>query len=147
MPVIFYQSNFCPECGNRHEANEIKRRWLQHRYFCLSCAARLGHRWDWLPIALGVLGLSLGTLLYFGHRPVVVHQVGAAPNTNTATAISVTPVSAQDATAQLKAAEITQPIVTYRCGARTQKGTPCKHLVPAQGLRCFQHQGMSAMKR
>lgn len=147
MPVIFYQSNFCPECGNRHETNQAKRRWLQHRYFCQPCMARLGHRLDWIPIMIAAVGLTLGTLLYFGRRPVVVNQVAAIPTNNAIPAMGLSPVSAQDATAQLKPAEVTQPVVTYRCGARTQKGTPCKHLVVAQGLRCFQHQGMPAMKR
>jgi hypothetical protein len=30
------------------------------------------------------------------------------------------------------------------CGARTKKGTPCKHLVPP-GQRCPQHRGMASM--
>ena len=146
MPTIFYQSNFCPECGNRHDDDQSKRRWLQHRYFCHHCAARLGHRWDWVPIAIAIAGLTIGALLSFGRRPIVTNQVAALPASNVA-AMGLAPVSAQDATAQLKPAEAAQPATTYRCGARTQKGRPCKHLVTAEGLRCFQHQGMSALKR
>ena len=32
----------------------------------------------------------------------------------------------------------------YYCGARTAKGTPCKHRVKGN-VRCFQHVGMEAM--
>lgn len=141
MPVIFYQSNFCPECGNRREAEPGKRRWLQHRYFCPACAAQLGHRWDWLPIAIAISGLALGTLV--GRRPAVAPQV-AAPLVSPATAgMALSPVAASEA--QLKAAP--SPLASYFCGARTQKGRPCKHRVATEGQRCFQHQGMAAMKR
>jgi hypothetical protein len=33
----------------------------------------------------------------------------------------------------------------YICGARTQKGTPCKRRVHVAGERCFQHKGLPAM--
>lgn len=35
--------------------------------------------------------------------------------------------------------------VVYICGARTQKGTPCRRRVHVAGERCFQHKGMAAM--
>lgn len=135
MPVIFYQSNFCPECGNE----TAKRRWWEHRYFCAPCAEKLGRRADWLPLAFLLGGLTVGALLTGTRRDpvreVVVHQP-ASPS-----AAAPLPVSAQDATTQLKPIEIKQPTVTYQCGARTQRGTACKHRVAAQGERCFQHQG------
>jgi hypothetical protein len=33
----------------------------------------------------------------------------------------------------------------YICGARTKKGTPCRHRVHAAGDRCSQHKGLPAM--
>jgi hypothetical protein len=33
----------------------------------------------------------------------------------------------------------------YICGARTQKGTPCRRRVHVAGQRCFQHKGATAM--
>jgi hypothetical protein len=33
----------------------------------------------------------------------------------------------------------------YICGARTQKGTPCKRRVHIAGERCYQHKGKPAM--
>jgi hypothetical protein len=140
MPVIFYRSNFCPECGNETE----QRQWWQHRYFCAHCAKKLGRKWDWLPIAFAIGGLTLGLLVNFGRRPTVINQ--AMPLPTSATSLSIPLVSAQDATAQLKPAPVTQPTTTYLCGARTKKGTACKHRVAAAGLRCFQHQGMRALK-
>jgi len=35
--------------------------------------------------------------------------------------------------------------VVYLCGARTQKGTPCRRRVHLAGERCYQHKGMPAM--
>ena len=35
--------------------------------------------------------------------------------------------------------------VVYLCGARTQKGTPCRRRVHFAGERCYQHKGMPAM--
>ncbi|MBS1807204.1 MAG: hypothetical protein JST84_03315 [Acidobacteria bacterium] len=146
MSVIFYQSNFCPECGNRHEHDQTKRRWLQHRYFCQSCATQLGHRWDWIPIALFIGGLLLGPAIQFIRRPVIINQ-NALPTNNAAAVSSLPLVSAQEAVAQLKPATFIQPAASYLCGARTQKGTACKHRVAVEGTRCFQHQGMRALKR
>jgi len=33
----------------------------------------------------------------------------------------------------------------YICGARTQKGTPCRRRVHVAGERCFQHKGMPSL--
>jgi hypothetical protein len=33
----------------------------------------------------------------------------------------------------------------YICGARTQKGTPCRRRVHFAGERCYQHKGMPAV--
>jgi len=35
--------------------------------------------------------------------------------------------------------------VVYLCGARTQKGTPCRRRVHSAGERCYQHKGMPAI--
>ena len=35
--------------------------------------------------------------------------------------------------------------VVYLCGARTQKGTPCRRRVHFAGERCYQHKGMPAI--
>ncbi len=38
------------------------------------------------------------------------------------------------------------PERVYICGARTKKGTACSRRVKKSGIRCWQHQGMQAMK-
>ncbi|HKP37443.1 MAG TPA: hypothetical protein VJT71_11350 [Pyrinomonadaceae bacterium] len=35
--------------------------------------------------------------------------------------------------------------IVYLCGARTQKGTPCKRRVHVAGERCYQHKGKQAI--
>ena len=142
MPIIFYQSNFCPECGNQNEP----RRWWQHRYFCEHCAEKLGRKWDWLPIAFAVAGLAMGTLFNYGRRETIREVVVNQP---TAQLNSAAPpvVSALDATAQLKPAQFAKAASNFLCGARTKKGTACKHHVEAEGMRCFQHTGMPAKRR
>lgn len=141
MPIIFYQSNFCPECGNQNE----QRRWWQHRYFCGHCAEKLGRKWDWLPLAFAVVGLGLGTLFNYGRREtireVVVNQ--SAPVVAQANLSGM--VSALDATTQLKPAAYI-PKGNFLCGARTKKGTPCKHRVDVAGMRCFQHEGKRSLR-
>lgn len=141
MPVIFYQSNFCPECGNE----AAPRRWWQHRYFCALCGDKLGRKWDWLPLAFAICGLALGTTFNYGRREIIREVAVNQPAPLSAAALPL--VSAQDATAQLKPAEFTAPTVSYQCGARTQKGRACKHRVAVQGQRCFQHQGQRSILR
>jgi hypothetical protein len=53
-------------------------------------------------------------------------------------------ISAQDTAAKLKPAPSVKPEVYAICGARTNRGTPCQHRVPA-GQRCAQHQGQPSM--
>lgn len=121
---LFYHANFCAECGNELAP---RFRW-RPVHFCDDCAARLGAARPTLAAALG-LALLLGVAL---RRP-------APP----------APVSARDAIlahqgepAPLEAREPPAPPVEERvfCGARTKKGTPCRHRVPP-GQRCAQHRG------
>ena len=139
MPIIFYQSNFCPECGNE----SAPRRWWQHRYFCDHCAKKLGRQGDWLPLGFAVLGLALGTMFNYGRRETVREVVVNQPTSFSTSTLPL--VSAQDATAQLKSAQFVAPGVSYQCGARTQKGRACKHRVATAGQRCFQHQGQRSI--
>lgn len=136
MPIIFYQSNFCPECGNQNEP----RRWWQHRYFCEHCAEKLGSKFDWLPFAFAIAGLAIGIFFNYGRRETIREVVVNQPAPAVAQANLMGVVSAVDATAQLKPAPYTSA-GNFLCGARTQKGTACKHKVAAAGMRCFQHEG------
>ncbi|MBO0723509.1 MAG: hypothetical protein J2P41_21975, partial [Blastocatellia bacterium] len=118
MRNIFYQANFCAECGN-----ELEQRpgWLP-RYFCDDCAARRRRRGYFTPLSL-LLGLLLIAYLFNERSP--------APPVDHANMIAAPPaVSALDATPNLKL--LPPPAVQERvmCGARTKKGTPCRRLVP-----------------
>jgi hypothetical protein len=56
---------------------------------------------------------------------------------------SAKPSSASNANANPTV--VTSDDVVYICGARTQKGTPCRRRVHVAGERCFQHKGLAAM--
>jgi hypothetical protein len=130
MPHFIYQANFCAECGNQLPPRQSRFRRWQSRYFCAECATRL--RWykrslPWL-LAAGLL-----SALFFFDR--------TQPTQPAETLATASFVSAHDATAQLQPAAppaaITERVL---CGARTKRGTPCRHLVPP-GQRCAQHRG------
>jgi hypothetical protein len=137
MRRIFYQANFCAECGN---ALRQARAWWP-RYFCEVCARQVKRRsafWRLfapLSLLIGALGLAFAT--HNGGKPAL------PSNANTA----VVSVSASDASAQINrrsvvAEQPTAPAVF--CGARTRRGTPCRRMVQP-GQRCPQHRGRSSM--
>jgi hypothetical protein len=90
-----------------------------------------------------VLSLLLGTTLIVSaltrsesESPRAVHQSNAL--------ISGSTVSARDATALQTPGLKPETAARVQCGARTKKGTPCKHLA-SPGERCAQHRGMKSI--
>lgn len=143
MGAWFYQANFCAECGNRRAG----RRWWQHRYFCAECAARNGKRhYFYVALLAGVIGsVLLGWIISRAQRETTLDRLtppGSAASATTATTPPI--VSAQDAVVQLKPTPVRRSEMYVICGARTKRGTPCKHRVPP-GERCAQHQGKPSM--
>jgi hypothetical protein len=133
MRLPGYRANFCAACGNRLG----EWRWWELGCFCAVCAARRGRlRPTWL-LAL-TLGGALG--LWLGHRPRETALDRLAPLGSPAPP----PVSAHDATAQAKPPRPRAPITFATCGARTRRGTPCRHRT-APGERCAQHRGQPSM--
>ena len=138
MKIYFYQANFCAECGN---AMKPRFSWGP-RYFCDDCARQMGRGSQVKSILALVFGTTLivTALNRTGPPPASV-----TPHTTTTAGASV---SALDATAtqqpEFKAAVKTEASTRVLCGARTKKGTPCKHLVPP-GQRCAQHRGLASM--
>lgn len=137
MRRFFYQANFCAECGN---ALRQRRAWWP-RYFCEVCAPQVQRRapgWRWfapLGLLVGALGLVLAT--HVGNK--------SAPPGNAN--LPGVPVSAFDAAPQPKApaAAVERPATpSVFCGARTQRGTPCRRLVQP-GQRCPQHRERPSM--
>ncbi|HWQ34350.1 MAG TPA: hypothetical protein VNQ79_15995 [Blastocatellia bacterium] len=138
MSRLFYQSNFCAECGNR----QPPRRWWQSGCFCGHCARQQNRRRLLWPLSLLLCGILLGVAL----SP--VRKNTAPAQFNGLSAVTVPAVSAQDATARLRPVSQTSapPAAEFfLCGARTRKGTPCRHRVRQAGQRCAQHQGLASI--
>jgi hypothetical protein len=138
MKIIFYQANFCAECGNA-----MKPRFsLGPRYFCDECEAQMGRRNYFKSIA----GLLLcATLAAFALNRTLKPGPNVQSSNIQSNAGSPAPaVSARD-TMTTRNLEL-KPEVVERvlCGARTRKGTPCKRLV-SPGQRCAQHRGMASL--
>jgi hypothetical protein len=135
MRQIFYQANFCAECGNALPARGTRWRWGP-RYFCAVCTEQQRQRspfYRWLlPLAaiLATLGWAFGRS---ENTPPTPQPVPA--------------VTALNATAQplpLTAPSATPELANTFCGARTRRGTACRRLVQA-GQRCAQHRGQASL--
>ncbi|MFN0121560.1 MAG: hypothetical protein ACKV2V_13790 [Blastocatellia bacterium] len=136
MRAYLSRSNFCAECGNRRE-EPVLRAFRQHRYLCDHCATRLGKMRIAGPLITLCCGLAMGFAL-------AALRANNSPDSVIRLHEPAAPViSARDATARLEPAPppVAMAQDTFQCGARTRKGTPCKHRVREQGARCPQHQG------
>jgi hypothetical protein len=138
MRIIFYQANFCAECGNA-----MKPRFsLGPRYFCAECQAQMGRR-NYFKSVAGLL--LFGTLAAFAlNRTLAPGPNGQAPNAQLNAGASTPAVSARDTVTGRTPEPKSEAAERVMCGARTKKGTPCRHLVPP-GQRCAQHRGMASL--
>ena len=138
MKIIFYQANFCAECGNA-----MKPRFsLGPRYFCAECEAQMGRRNYFKSLA----GLLLcGALVAIAlNRTLMPGPNGQAPNAQSNAGASTPAALARDTALARNPEPKTETVERVMCGARTKKGTPCRHLVPP-GQRCAQHRGMASL--
>lgn len=143
MKIIFYQANFCAECGNA-----MKPRFsLGPRYFCDECDAQMGRRNYFKSVA----GLLLcATLAAFAlNRTLTSSPNGQSPNEQSPSAQSnagapTSAVSAIDTVTTRNLEPKPEHVERVLCGAQTRKGTPCKRLV-IPGRRCAQHRGMASL--
>jgi hypothetical protein len=132
MTNIFYQANFCAECGNMLEARQ---NWLP-RYFCDDCAARRRRRGYVTPLSL------LAGLLVIAY---VFNERDPSPSLDRTNMIAApAAASARDATPRQNLLPRPEAQERVLCGARTKKGRPCKRMV-LPGQRCAQHRGMPSM--
>jgi hypothetical protein len=160
-----YRPNFCAECGERITRSRW-RFWTSRRFFCAGCARRFRRGQILWTLMAGAtvfcLGLAAGRA---GHSttppPLIVErgQLAALPATTTTKSANAT-TETSEAGADSQASPKPEPsygpdgTATERptdpneivsiCGARTQKGTPCKRRVRGTG-RCWQHRGLPAM--
>ncbi|MGH9801414.1 MAG: hypothetical protein ACRD82_13695 [Blastocatellia bacterium] len=131
MRSLFYQGNFCSECGN-----QLKPRFgFRPRHFCDECAARLRQRSYVTPLAIFLL---FGSLVVFAvsYKKQDVQIQKLSPTTPA--------ISAQDSIVNHPSPLQSQSQNRVLCGARTRKGTPCRHLV-LPGERCAQHRGQPSL--
>jgi hypothetical protein len=96
---------------------------------------------------IAVLGFAIGRFMRPTPPPLIIQRAANSP-------LADAPVNPNDRVRSQRAANqsASQPNLTaatddavYICGARTQKGTPCRRRVHAAGERCFQHKGLAAM--
>jgi len=125
MLSLFYRANFCAECGNEQDTRKT---WWSHPYLCRDCARRIGAYKRMLPI-LAVLVILL------------VAAIGR--HSSSGPEVSAVNTIVSSGTSSGGHPEIEKP-AKVQCGARTRKGTPCKHLV-SPGERCAQHKGQVSM--
>jgi hypothetical protein len=141
MKFIFYQANFCAECGNA-----MKPRFsLGPRYFCDECRAQMGRRNYFKSIAGLLLGATLAVFAL--NRSLPPSQNGQSPNiqsTASGAGAPISTVSALDTVTNRNAETKPETVERVMCGARTKKGRPCRRLVPP-GERCAQHRGMASL--
>ena len=136
-----YRANFCAECGNHIESHGGgKYFYFWPRYFCHECASRLKQHSLITPLTSLLLIASL-VIFAFSYK-----RGNNAPHQGSFNLQSV-PVSAQDSivnATSTRKAENVENKERVICGAKTKRGTPCRHVVQP-GQRCAQHQGLSSM--
>lgn len=160
--LIMYKPNFCADCGERI----TRARWhfWTSRRFCAVCARRFRKGQILLPLIAGAtlfcLGLVTGRLGRNETPPLIIErgQLSVLPAATTRTGGQSTeagetgtdsqspprpePSYGPSGTATERPTD-PQEMVSI-CGARTQKGTPCKRRVRGTG-RCWQHRGSPAI--
>ncbi len=158
-----YKPNFCAECGARVEVKRW-RIWTSRR-FCAQCARRFQRPQIFLVIiaAATLFGLGLITgrfqrqsppplIVERGELPAVAPTASASKDaakppegqngTDTETNPKPAPAYGPDGTDTERPTDPNETISI--CGARTQKGTPCRRRVRGTGI-CWQHKGLPAM--
>jgi hypothetical protein len=155
-----YRPNFCAECGARIERSRW-RLWTSRR-FCSECAPRFRKSRLLFFAVTGATLLGLGFVAGRNQRPspppLIVERSELASINPAATKDEETadgegrgvptpklePTYGPDGTMSERPTDPNE--VVSICGARTQKGTPCKRRVRGTG-RCWQHKGMPAIIR
>jgi hypothetical protein len=145
-----HAANFCVECGERL-ARKGWRAPFQGN-FCDQCAQRLGtfatRRWLLAIPLMAVFAFAAGRYIRPSPPPLIIQRAANSP-------LSDLPVNPNDSPRAINSTNGSNPAANasgataddavYICGARTQKGTPCRRRVHVAGERCFQHKGMAAM--
>ena len=157
-----YRPNFCAECGERL-ARGNWRAWIKvwagawtRAWWCEDCARRLGRfgftgfvRSVAFVALLAMSAFSLGRFLRPAAPPLIISRAANSPLSdlpvNFDEAGQAVTQKGSDSTDRSAALSQAADEKAYICGARTQKGTPCRRRVHSAGQRCFQHRGATAM--
>jgi hypothetical protein len=155
-----YRPKFCAECGVPigHSG------WRGGR-FCEGCRPRLRRKLVNQAVVAGaavlLFGFAFGRYFRPSPPPLVIERTANSPlsdlpvnlvnadalrrrtgQTNNSDSPSGAPVAENYSRVRANGADFTGD---YICGARTKKGTPCRHRVHTAGDRCSQHKGQPAM--
>lgn len=132
-------SNFCKNCGARLMDNGWRHRL--RGAICEDCWTRPGVSTRGRNLV--VIGLLAGSAFGIGRYlrpsppPLIIQRGANSPLSDAAVNLNGNPSSWKTN------APIDDNV--YLCGARTQKGTPCRRRVHVAGERCYQHKGRTAM--
>ena len=148
MSLTMRLRNFCATCG----ARLTERHWrsLIRGAACPDCWKRSGRAARARSII--IVALMCGAAFGFGRYlratppPLTIQRAANSPLPDLPINLSAI-TRRNEADANRNPARNDAPIdeTVYICGARTQKGTPCKRRVHLAGERCYQHKGMPAM--
>lgn len=142
-----YRQNFCGECGARL-SRKGWRAWLggQRCDGCAQRAGKLAAAKPWIAVCIiGVASFGFGRYLRPAPPPLIIQRAANSPLSDLPENFGARSSGKDAAAAPLDASVKSADDVVYLCGARTQKGTPCRRRVHTSGERCYQHQGMKAI--
>ncbi len=146
-----HRPNFCVECGERKALRGWRARFRGN--VCDACARRLGTngfvRRLIMIATIAVSAFALGRWLRPPPPPLIIQRAANSPLSDLPVKLDHATKLAGDgrenASSQQSANSGSVDDVVYLCGARTQKGTPCRRRVHFAGERCYQHKGMPAI--
>lgn len=142
--------NFCAVCGERL-TRKGWRAWVRGT-LCDSCARRAGRTAAAKPLmvvlVVAVAAFALGRYQRPVPPPLIIQRAANSPLSDgpvvfNGLAKTTIPASPKSDTRAASAEPADDNV--YICGARTQKGTPCRRRVHVAGERCYQHKGMPAI--
>lgn len=144
-----HRPNFCVECGQRLTTRGWRARLRGN--LCDACAQWAGNsafaRTLAIIAVIAVSAFALGRWLRPAPPSLIIQRTVNSPLLDLPVNLGSAPKPDEKANAAAKQRANSESVneEVYLCGARTQKGTPCRRRVHFAGERCYQHKGMPAM--